>query len=86
MGVFVVCVQGDFKLGFFFCENMQGRCEVLLLRSMFLSERSLIFFAPIWWFLPLGSLDVHDLMYAQIWLLLVVIKDFSYLVGVMPEF
>jgi len=24
------------------------------------------FFAPIWWFLPLGSLDVHDLMYAQI--------------------
>jgi hypothetical protein len=34
---------------------------------------------------PSGFSVVQGLMYAQIWLLLVVVEDFSYLVRVMPE-
>jgi hypothetical protein len=34
---------------------------------------------------PLGSSVVQGLMYAQIWLLLVVVDVFFYLAGVMPE-
>jgi len=57
---------------------------VSILSYVFLFERYLFYFTPILWFLPLGSSIVQGLMYAQIWLLLVVVKDLSYLVDVIP--